>query len=201
MQLEKGRKLPPELENPVDNFLLLICSRIHPFFKQMGFTANGITILSGILQVCSVILLWQTHYVASSILYMIGYTLDVLDGYYARTYSMVSSYGDLLDHTKDTVVTFGLHMVIIFHPMIPLSWKIGFLVVSFMLSVFTAMYLGCQESYYEKWSQRSESTFLAPFRNLCTKDDLNRLTLLRWGGTGTIAAFYSLYIISLKMRI
>lgn len=199
--MDKGRKLPPELENPIDNLLLSICSKVHPWFYAVGFTANGITITSGILQLVSIILLWNGYFVYSSLVYMIGYTLDVLDGYYARKYSMVSSYGDLLDHTKDTIVTFGLHMVIILHPLIPLHWKLVFLATSFTLSIFTAMYLGCQESYYQKWSKRTESSFLAPFRQLCTKDDLKRLKVLRWGGTGTTVAFYALYILAIKMII
>ena len=202
-----GRKLPPELENPVDNILLYVCSAIHPYFKAIGFTANGITIFSGLLQVMSIILIWQGLFATASIMYMVGYALDVLDGYYARTYNMVSEYGDILDHTKDTIVVVGLHMAIIFHPMIPFfMWKVTFLTLSFILSICTAMYLGCQESYYyQRWSnKRQESPFLAPFRKLLcssTNNDLleRRLKSLRWGGTGTTAAFYAAFLLAVAV--
>lgn len=201
MDIPEGRKLPSSLENPVDNALLDVCSVLHPYFYKAGFTANGITILSGIFQIIGIVCLWFGYYGIAGIMYLIGYTLDVMDGYYARLYKMVSTYGDLLDHGKDTIVTFSMYMVVIWHPRIPLAWKLAFVVISLTLSLFAAIYLGCQESYYSRKRQRKESSFLAPFQGLCTTNDVQKLTWLRWGGTGTVAIFFVIYFLILHLHI
>lgn len=201
MNIPEGRKLPTHLENPIDNILLEICSLIHPLFYKLGFTANGITILSGILQVVAVVCLWRKQYLMAAVLYLVGYTFDVMDGYYARLYKMVSSYGDKLDHGKDTIVTIGLYAVVMLHTSIPIQWKVIFISTSITLSLLTAMYLGCQETYYSRLKGVSQSEFLSPFKQLCTTDDVAKLGWLRWFGTGTFAGFLTMYFVLLHVYI
>ena len=92
----KGRKVPPELEAPVDLVLLDIAEFLRPWFHGVGFTPNGITVLSGILQFMGVWMLYRGNYLWAAALYLIGYMFDDMDGYYARYYDMTTQFGDML---------------------------------------------------------------------------------------------------------
>ena len=51
------RKIPPNLENPIDNYLLDVCEYVSPTFYNYGFTPNMITTLSNITTVIVILLL------------------------------------------------------------------------------------------------------------------------------------------------
>jgi len=143
---------------------------------------------------------WKEMYILASIIYMLGYFFDVLDGYYARLYKMVSVYGDILDHGKDTLVTISMIIVIIFHSKIPTYVKVIYLISISVLGILTIIYSGCQETYYHKGHNRGKGhDAMAILKNLCTIDAENKLHWLRWGGTGTFAVFIMILFASLHV--
>lgn len=195
----EGRKLPPHLENPIDNILLEGCARIHPFFRKMGFTANGITWLSALLQGIALGLFYHQWHIAAALTYFVGYFLDVLDGYYARRYNMVSSYGDALDHGKDWMVITAFFLILMTRTYISWERKALFLGGTAFFGLLTTWYMGCQETYYHPRKNTSDGhATLAWTRALCTQDTERRLRWLRWGGTGTSALFWTLFLLTLR---
>lgn len=178
-----GRKLPVQLENPIDNVCLDIIFHIHPLFHTLGFTANGITILSALIQLIGVYCVYKSLFILGGVLYFIGYFFDVMDGWYARYYKMTSPYGDKLDHYSDILVAILLVGVIVLHPNISLLWKCLFIAISIALQITMTMYLGCQEQYFNKATRSNQ--FLAHLKPLCSQDTEKRLQSLRWFGTGT----------------
>ena len=102
---KKGyRKLPPEMEHPIDNLNINIGASLSPYFKNLNFTPNTLTTISLITGLLSVYYYTQQNYIYSAILFYISYMFDCWDGYYARRYQMISKFGDKYDHIKDVVV-------------------------------------------------------------------------------------------------
>jgi phosphatidylglycerophosphate synthase len=189
-----GRKIPRNLENPIDNLCLKLIERIHVYFKSMGFTPNGITYLSGILQFIALFYFYNKKYILAGILYFIGYFFDVMDGWYARYYKMTSSYGDLLDHIKDTIVVILIYVLALFLP-VNKKWKASFIFVSFILFIVNVYFISCQEAYYDK---QHESGFYSHVNDLCTKENSEKkLSKLRYGAVGTFALNISIFLILL----
>ncbi len=187
-----GRKLPEHLENPIDNLCLQVIFRIHPFFHRLGFTANGITMLSTVIQLIGVYYVYKSSFVLGGFLYFVGYFFDVMDGWYARHYKITSSYGDKLDHYSDIIVTGLLISVLVFHPEISWAWKGMFFGICLGLQVTMSVYLGCQEQYYNKNTESNQ--FLSHLKPLCKEDTEEKLKSLRWFGTGTVNLVTALLI-------
>lgn len=108
IEMPHGRKLPSYLENPVDNFLIAVSSKLRGWFRWFGVTPNQITMLSGCFQVYALIRFAKGDYTTGAVLWSGGYLFDVMDGYFARYYAMVSDIGDILDHGKDLTVGLAL---------------------------------------------------------------------------------------------
>jgi len=191
-----GRKLPSDLENPIDDVMLNVITRIHPLFRSLGFSANGITVLSGIIQLAAVYCLWNGAYIASAILYIIGYFFDVMDGWYARYYHITSDIGDMLDHGKDIIVHILLIAVIIASDF-PMWWKLGFVVTFVGMMIINSVYISCQEAYYNK---RYEGASFLMLSSLCTQEDaVDRLRMYRWFGPGTCVTASAVFIAILSV--
>lgn len=200
---DPGRKLPPQFENPFDNIFLIIANKLNPFFHSAGLTANHITILSGICALYCVIFFAFESYALSALFYLIAYYFDVMDGYYARTYKMVSKWGDTLDHAKDIIMFVLLYVVIIITPKISLAWKLWFIFIAVFFSIILFIYLGCQEVYYKKIkgiTHTDESPSISSLKMLCYKDrEEETLRKLRWLGTGSYAVVVSISILLLSL--
>lgn len=182
---DPGRKIPAHLDNPFDNVFIAIANTIQPAFHTLGFTANGITILSGIFSLAAVYCLWRGWYGWCALMYLVGYFFDVMDGYYARTYKMVSNYGDMLDHVKDWIAHVLFYVILLMSPRIAIVWKVWFIGIAIVFAVTTSVQMGCQEVYYSKKKQTNESPTLSVLQKLCTKDEEEKLMMLRWVGLGT----------------
>jgi phosphatidylglycerophosphate synthase len=146
------RKIPRNLECPIDNILIDLCEPCSIFFKKLNFTPNGITILSLIFGVLAVVFLYKDHPVLSVIFYYISYFFDCLDGYYARKYDMVTKFGDMLDHIKDWCVNIAFTFVLYKkykNKLTTTGWVIAILFFLFLF-VMQLIFFGCQERYYDK---------------------------------------------------
>lgn len=187
------RKLDFSKEDPIDYALANIADKLCPIFKSIHFTPNGITTLSLIFGLLSVYYLYNYKIIPFAICYFMNYFFDVMDGYYARKYSMVSKNGDLYDHAKDVIVNLLLVFVIFKRYRLSRQETIIAITLVVLLLIFMNMYLGCQEIVYDK----SESDTLNVTRKLCLGKPHNTLKIVRFFGTG----FFNIFVICLVIYI
>ena len=185
-EVNDGRKLPAYLENPVDNLCLWITRPLRPVFWRAGFTANHITVMSGIFWAVSVIRMQTSSWKRAAVNYAIGYMLDVMDGNYARYYNMTSVYGDILDHSKDIIIISAMNALLLVNGNIPPTEKAAYFSGTGFLSITSLLYFACQERFYGK---PEEGIVFRALDNLHTKNPAATLRWLRWFGPGTHAAF------------
>lgn len=140
-------KLPRDLDNPLDNWLMDASARLLPHLWESGHTPNLITTYSF---VCGLGAVYALHTGGAgpvfAVLHILAYFFDVVDGQLARTYCMVSRFGDLYDHTTDAVVFVALAYVVW------LRYRPS-LAVAAVFAAFgslTLMHLGCQQRWYNR---------------------------------------------------
>ena len=80
---------------------------------------------------------------------MVGYYFDCADGNYARTYKMVSKFGDLYDHITDFIKV-AIFIVLLYTEYNDKTRFINFIIVFIALSFLSFIHLGCQETIYNK---------------------------------------------------
>lgn len=178
------RKIPKEIENPMDNILLNICEDVSPTFYNNGYTPNMITTLSVISTIIVVLLLLNANYIWAAIFYLIAYFFDCLDGHYARKYNMVTVFGDYYDHITDT-----LKIIAVLSTLYYINSK-KFMTILPILIIFVVLMLvhfGCQELYYN--SSGSESLDftkkLCPVENNNKEEIKNKMHFTKYFGMGT----------------
>lgn len=193
----EARKLPERLENPIDNLLYRGVYVLHPVFKSLNFTANGITILSAITQTIGVLCIYKSYFAVGGILYLIGYFFDVMDGWYARKYKMTSSYGDKLDHYSDIIVHVLLYAAVIFHPSLTIGVKALWFFSTIALSLLTLVHMACQEQYYNKG--KPSGTTLDTLRPLCKNNGEEMMKFTRWVGAGTLNGYVMAFFVILSV--
>jgi len=106
--------------------------------RNTGLTPNGITLLSSIFQLYTIVLLSEGKVEFACISYFIGYLFDCIDGNMARKFNMGSKYGMALDMVSDNVVNIILAFYIIYNKGINV-YIAGLLVASYLLGVCTGI--------------------------------------------------------------
>ena len=183
------RKIPRELENPIDNLLIDLADMVSPWFKRIHATPNHITTLSILASVLSVHLFQSSSYTLAGMISFVSYFFDCLDGHFARKYDMVTDIGDMYDHMSD-MGKLALNIRTI-------STKVGsgfaqHFSVFFVLYMMCTVHLSYQESYYGK----NDSKFLAPLKGMFGGVPEKMLKYTRYVGCGTFNAVYALYLAS-----
>lgn len=187
-------KIPNKFENPIDILLSKLADKISPYFYSLNFTPNHITTMSVIFSICCIYTLYKEYYILSSIMLLLSYFFDILDGIYARKYDMVTEFGDYYDHISDIL----LYLILI--PMIIYKSKnktklIPFIIL-LMICLFVMMIqLGCQE----KISNSNESKMLSYYKKLCPYPE-KIMKFSRFGGCGTFI-FMTMIIIIISGKI
>jgi phosphatidylglycerophosphate synthase len=179
------RKIPVEFECPFDNYILDLAEKTAPTVYKLGMTPNMITTLSNIATIIVVILLFKAEWYWAAFFVLIAYFFDCLDGHLARSYNMITVFGDYYDHISDiTKVIVVLTSLYIINPE-KLTRVLPLLVVLMILSF---VHLGCQELYYDE----EDSPTLKFAKSLCpvplnfTKDELeSTIKNTRLFGVGT----------------
>ena len=188
------RKIPENLENPIDNLIYKDIDKVSSLFKKYNFTPNMLTSISAFFGLISIYAISKDKFLSAGIFYFISYYFDCLDGYFARKYDMVTKFGDYYDHVKDIVILFGLVYVLIYKK---LYSGLIFLLPFFFLML---VHFGCQEVYYDK----DESDSLNFTKCLCPTKDITKvekiLTFTRYFGCGTMVLLFCIYIISFQFR-
>lgn len=187
---ENGRKIPPNIENPIDNVLISLVSSTTPFLYKWGITPNTITSLSLITGLLATFLVLKHYYKTAALLILIAYTLDCLDGNLARKYNLVTTFGDIFDHVSDLTKFTSLCYVLYIDQTIPCQFKITMFVVLGILSFCMLVHFGCQERMYNKQSKDS----LSPLEPLCFIDPKSTIHVTKYVGSGTFYMTLCLFV-------
>ena len=187
---EESKTIPSSMENPIDDILYSISYETNKFFKLLGFTANTITTLSLVVTILGCINLYKQKYKLGSLLIFLGYFFDCSDGNFARTYNMVSEFGDKYDHIADLFkiifITTWLYKENYINKKLKKKLSIFFVV----FSIITFTQLGCQE----KLKNNSENkTVLSTFSPLCANENMINYTRYLSGGTFVLIFCFSIY--------
>lgn len=188
--MNSGRKVPRNYECPIDTVLYDLSEKLDPIFHSLGFTANGITILSIVFEALSLRALAGRNPMFS--LYnMIGYFFDCFDGYYARKHNQVSKLGDYMDHISDISYCIGFVIIVLMN--FSRTEQLIILPVSAILFLLATTHLGCQEIVYGK---PEESSTLGVIQSVCNKDNVHSMIpITRFFGTGVLAASLSIMVL------
>lgn len=172
------KKIPDDMDNPIDNILIQFADFLCPFFKRTGHTPNTITTYSLITGVLSVYFLYVGYPIAFAIFYAMSYFFDCMDGHYARKYKMTSKCGDLYDHIKDISV----YIILIY--VVYLKYKkvivIGDIILVLLAIFACCIHIGCQQRYLDK---EEDDETLDSLKCLCKNKGIIYYT--RWVGMGT----------------
>ena len=116
-----------------------------------------------------------------------------MDGQMARTYQMVSPFGDAYDHATDIIVNVMLFILIWtkYKDVIPI-WCIGLIA---MATVLMAMSTGCQQLYC---ADDTRTEFLGVTAKMCPSRE--SIVWTRFFGTGTWQWFITWLVIFLHTR-
>lgn len=189
----KNRKIPSKLENPIDNIIINVGRKFYKLFRKLNFTPNHLTFISMILGLLSIYFFYTKKYILSSILYFVSYCFDVFDGNYARTYNMVTEFGDSFDHIKDISVNILFILVFIKYTTL-INYKI-YLIITVSIFILMSVHLGCQEQYVSKRNPQNNSKYLKAFEPYCKKNAIRNMKILKYMGCGTFASWISFIIL------
>ena len=186
------RKLPYYLDNPIDNLLIYISESSKHIFYYLYFTPNMITSLALITSTLGINEFIHSNYIVSCLLFNLSYFFDCLDGHYARSYNMVTVFGDYYDHLSDLFKFFGLLITsyyINYCKFQNLMLFLPFLIITMLLQ------LSCQEAYYSQYSNTNAPTlkilkYICPASNNIELQGIMKVT--RYFGTGTLNVIFSL---------
>ena len=181
------RKIDESIENPIDNFIYIFVEIIAPYAHTAGLSPNMITTLSVVFSIISVYYLYNRFFVLASVLYILSYFCDCLDGYVARKYNMISKFGDMYDHISD-VVSFVLYNIVLY--MINSRLFFMFLPIILFFLVGAQIHLAYQELHYNKPGESSTLNFLTKTFIYDKKLNKSRITDImkytRYFGLGTL---------------
>jgi phosphatidylglycerophosphate synthase len=184
-----SRKISREHDNPVDNVILDLVEKTNDTFYQWGATPNILTTISLVLSLIAVYLFYREYRILAALLFFIGYYFDCADGHLARSYKMISKFGDYYDHISDWFKIFVLVIVLyIKYPKKIRFYKVLVLIAGF--SLLLCIHMGCQEQLYSK---KNESPTLEMTTYICPDSKLIRYT--RYFGGGTFNIIISLIIL------
>lgn len=182
------RKIPREQDNPFENLCLDIAGYISPVFKDLGHTANTITLLSLITGLWAIKSLKERNFKNFAIGWIVSFFFDCMDGYYARRYSMVSNFGDTFDHVKD-FICFGLYSYVM---LTEFNVKPIHFIILTIFGLLSLKHVGCQQILYKKSNPLGGKEFLDSWQKLC--NDPRDIYWTRYFGLGTFNIILVLYV-------
>ena len=182
------RKIPPELENPVDRLFIDMADASSEFYKSLNFTPNMLTTLSLITGLISFILFIEGYNILAAIFYLISYYYDTCDGFFARKYKMETAFGDVYDHVVDWTKNFLLIYALFVRSKTKFIPSVIILVVFALLS---GIHLGCQEQYY---SSDVSQPLMDNLAQLCPKPSYINIT--KYFGTGTFTLVFAIIMLT-----
>lgn len=192
-----GRKIQPQYENPIDNYIIDVCDMVLPIFRNWNWTPNMITTLSNVSNAIGLYSMYLGYPLLFFVFMILGYFFDCLDGHFARTYDMCTLFGDYYDHISDLIgyILFAYLFIAKFGWLVSLDCFNGvfwsFICIA-MISL-TAVHIGCQEKIHETNacdSQHSHS--LTWCKWLTFEEHLRHIQWTRYFGFGSLIMFFLL---------
>ena len=197
------RKVVSSNENPIDDVILDVVDKNVDWYYNHGFNPNGITMLSSVFALLSILSIPSKFYKLGAISLMISYYFDCMDGYMARKYNLVTTAGDCFDHYKD-IISYALLVYLLVGKYLELencNAKLS-LIILVIFGILTLMNYGCQEIMVEDADYAEKITSLNILKSLCPvtkKDDVvNVLKFTKWGGSGSSVLLLSILIWSMS---
>jgi len=191
------RKIPPELENPIDNVLIDACRPVSALLHKMGWTPNDITFTSLLFGLSAIYYLLTGRFLAAAFFYLISYWMDCLYGFTARRYHQETEFGDKFDHWRDVLVNVSVYGIILYY-YFKKSVVLGIIVLLVLLMLYCSsmVHLGCQELAHSG----VKSTFLSALGSICPNsshpDQAMRTT--RYLGCGSLVTVTLGLIVALR---
>ena len=184
------KKIPENLDDPLDNIFSIICDKLSPFFKNTGHTPNIITTESLITGLISCYFLYKGNILLFSIFYIISYFFDCFDGYFARRYNMTSKGGDIYEHIKDISVYLIILVILYlkYKKYISLQIILIFIFIVGMLMI----HMGCQQKYYLEHNPDKKEESIDKLKGFCT--NTGNLSWTRFFGPGMFTIFTILLV-------
>lgn len=193
------QKLPSDLENPIDNFIYIIINLIAPYVYNIGLTPNFITTLGNICTVFFSYYFINRNYAFSSFFYALAYFFDCLDGFIARSYNMITVFGDYYDHISDVIRT-----LIYFYLFLTTNYELGItkIIIILFFIVLNLINLSHQEKYYNHPKQSQTLGLLNIFSLANNKSEAGEyLKYTRFFGSGTCILLMTLFIYFYEYKI
>ncbi len=200
-------KIHYSLEDPLSHLFYYISDSISPFLYNLNFTPNIITFIRLIIGISAFTYFFKHEmYETASILYLLAFFGDCLDGHFARKYNMETVTGDYLDQFTDaTILILSLYYVIPF--LLKKSHKNDWIVFLILFFLFISiLQIGCQERYIEKNKVTNHSKCLQAFNikifcpeSIIDDDEIeSTMEFTRLFGIGTYHLIMSLIIWHLR---
>lgn len=184
------KKIPDELDDPVDNLFYKLCDKLSPYFKRTNHTPNIITTYSLITGLLSCYSLYKNNIIFFVIFFIISYFFDCFDGFFARKYGMTSKFGDYYDHIKDAFVYIVLIFIIFYKYSLAIT-PINIIIMVILFILFTS-HMGCQQLYYKDKNKNVDGETVDFYQKMCrNKEDLK---YTRFFGPGMLTIFSTLMI-------
>ena len=158
---------------------------MNPIWKKFNFTPNHLTTISIIFGGLSSYYVYKDNRILGAILFIIAYFFDCCDGNYARTYNMVTKFGDKYDHYGDLVKLFTMLLILYFKNKIKLLSYMPYIII---ISILSTIHLGCQQQIYNSSNDEVMNNFI----KLCPNKEY--IIYTRYFGLAT-GLIYSLYLI------
>jgi len=186
VKMESSRKVPRELENPIDNLFIDVAERTAPYFHKIGFMPNTITTISFLMVVPLVYFYHIFNNLIAVLFLILMYYFDHLDGLEARKYHLETEFGDFYDHAQDLVVFFVIDLFVflrIWGHAGPLTfWSL--LIITLGLMYMMQVHIGNEEKYFNlKHKSRAKRSVI--LRYLVKETPNWKLKFTRWFGPGT----------------
>jgi phosphatidylglycerophosphate synthase len=137
-----------------------------PCWRALGATPNILTGLGGVASALSVYALYHRWFAPAVALIAARLYFDFADGLMARTYDMVTVFGDIFDHTSDTLWFVGVVCVFMFADY-PRPLKCAVMTACFVFLVLSVVQAGCIEQEYYDTDTTQRDTTISWLRNLC----------------------------------
>ncbi|VVU95658.1 CDP-alcohol phosphatidyltransferase [seawater metagenome] len=176
----EGKKVPLNYEAPFDKYFINLAECTKSYFNCLHFTPNMITTLSLIATLFMYKLFVLKKYKLASLAFLVSYYFDCLDGNYARSYGMVSKFGDYYDHFSD-LLTCLLLLYGINQSNIGFENKKKIYLILLVFIIGAGIQLGCIQKIYKN---KKESPSLNLLINMCP--DNFKIKFWRYFGPGTL---------------
>lgn len=163
------RKLPPNLENPLDNLMIGMADAVSPWLRSTGHTPNILTTYSLGSAVLGLWALTQDRIGLFIAFWLMHPLWDNFDGHFARKYGMTSRFGDVYDHLVDNVTMLALMIILYrkYHIPVPVY------IILAGLAINTVVHVGCQQRYIKGSGETLDSV-----KGAC--GDVGWLKITRW---------------------